>query len=92
MAFVETERHGQVMVIRMNGRSVSTRSARSRSGLAEAWCEFRDSDQARGGRVHRDWPRFCAGEDSEGVRRARRAGEGQHTIADPFRDRTRSNP
>ena len=46
MAMVETEKHGQVMVIRLNRpERLNALGTELRQGMAEAWCEFRDSDQ-----------------------------------------------
>ena len=89
MAFVETERHGQVMVIRMNRpERLNALGQELRTGLAEAWCEFRDSDQLEVAVFTGTGRAFCAGEDmKESVERGA-PGRGQHTIADPFRDGT----
>src|ERR671932_651723 len=64
MAFVETERHGQVMVIRMNRpERLNALGHELRTGLAEAWCEFRDSDQLEVAVFTGTGRAFCAGED-----------------------------
>ena len=48
MAFVETERHGQVMVIRMNRpERLNALGQELRTGLAEAWCEFRTATSSK---------------------------------------------
>ena len=93
MAFVETERHGQVMVIRMNRpERLNALGHDLRTGLAEAWCEFRDSDQLEVAVFTGTGRAFCAGEDmKESVERGA-PGRGQHTIADPFRDGTLLKP
>src|SRR5216683_6615252 len=64
MAFVETERHGQVMVIRMNRpERLNALGQELRAGLSEAWCEFRDSDQLEVAIFTGTGRAFCAGED-----------------------------
>jgi enoyl-CoA hydratase/carnithine racemase len=64
MAFVETERHGQVMVIRMNRpERLNALGHDLRTGLAEVWCEFRDSDQFEVAVFTGTGRAFCAGED-----------------------------
>jgi enoyl-CoA hydratase/carnithine racemase len=93
MAFVETERHGQVMVIRMNRpERLNALGQELRTGLAEAWCEFRDSDQLEVAVFTGTGRAFCAGEDmKESVERGA-PGRGQQTIPDPFRDGTLPKP
>src|SRR6266508_2039513 len=93
MAFVETERRGQIMVIRMNRpERLNALGHDLRTGLAEAWCEFRDSDQLEVAVFTGTGRAFCAGEDmKESVERGA-PGRGQQTIADPFRDGTLQKP
>jgi enoyl-CoA hydratase/carnithine racemase len=93
MAFVETERHGQVMVIRMNRpERLNALGQELRAGLAEAWCAFRDDDQLEVAVFTGTGRAFCAGEDmKESVERGA-PGRGQQTIPDPFRDGTLLKP
>src|SRR5712691_9844616 len=93
MAVVETERRGQVMVIRMNRpERLNALGQELRAGLSEAWCEFRDSDQLEVAVFTGTGRAFCAGEDmKESVQRGA-PGRGQQTIADPFRDGTLLKP
>ena len=93
MAVVETERRGQVMVIRMNRpERLNALGQELRAGLAAAWCEFRDSDQLEVAVFTGTGRAFCAGEDmKESVQRGA-PGRGQQTIADPFRDGTLLKP
>jgi hypothetical protein len=54
MAFVDTERRGQVLVVRMNRpERLNALGQDLRTGLAEAWCEFRDSDELEVGQYSR---------------------------------------
>jgi enoyl-CoA hydratase/carnithine racemase len=93
MAFVETERHGQVMVIRMNRpERLNALGQDLRTGLAEAWCEFRDNDQLEVAVFTGTGRAFCAGEDmKESVQRGA-PGRGRQTIEDPFTNGTLSKP
>jgi len=93
MAFVETERHGQVMVIRMNRpERLNALGQDLRTGLAEAWCEFRDNDQLEVAVFTGTGRAFCAGEDmKESVQRGA-PGRGQQTIENPFMNGTLLKP
>ena len=64
MAVVETERHGEVMLIRMNRPERMNALGRDiRSGLADAFSEFRDSDDLEVAVFTGTGRGFCAGED-----------------------------
>src|SRR5918996_2677315 len=93
MAIVETERQDQVMVIRMNRpERLNALGQELRSLLAEAWCEFRDSDQLEVAVFTGTGRAFCAGEDmKESIQRGA-PGRGQQTIADPFMNGTLPKP
>jgi enoyl-CoA hydratase/carnithine racemase len=93
MAFVETERHGQVMVIRMNRpERLNALGQDLRAGLAEAWCEFRDDDALEVAVFTGTGRAFCAGEDmKESVQRGA-PGRGAQVIADPFMNGTLPKP
>jgi enoyl-CoA hydratase/carnithine racemase len=85
MAFVETEHRGQVMVVRMNRpERLNALGQDLRTGLAEAWCEFRDSDALEVAVFTGTGRAFCAGEDmKESVERGA-PGRGRQTVDDPF--------
>ncbi len=93
MAIVETERRGQAMVIRMNRpERLNALGQELRTGLAEAWCEFRDSDQLEVAVFTGTGRAFCAGEDmKESIQRGA-PGRGRQAIADPFMDGTLLKP
>jgi enoyl-CoA hydratase/carnithine racemase len=93
MAFVETERHGQVMVVRMNRpERLNALGQDLRTGLAEAWCEFRDNDQLEVAVFTGTGRAFCAGEDmKESVERGA-PGRGRQTIEDPLMNGTLPKP
>jgi enoyl-CoA hydratase/carnithine racemase len=93
MGFVETERRGQVMVVRMNRpERLNALGQEIRAGLAEAWREFRDSDGLEVAVFTGTGRAFCAGEDmKESVERGT-AGSGRHVVDDPFMDGTLQKP
>ncbi|MGQ4807042.1 Enoyl-CoA-hydratase [Candidatus Entotheonellaceae bacterium PAL068K] len=93
MAIVETECRGQVMLIRMNRPERLNALGRDlRTGLAEAWCEFRDSDQIEVAVFTGTGRAFCAGEDmKESVQRGAPGG-GRQAIENPFIDGTLQKP
>jgi enoyl-CoA hydratase/carnithine racemase len=93
MAIVETERHGQVMVIRMNRpERLNALGQELRHDLAEAWCEFRDSDQLEVAVFTGSGRAFCAGEDMKESLQRGAPGRGQQTLADPFMDGSLAKP
>jgi enoyl-CoA hydratase/carnithine racemase len=64
MAVVETERDGGIMVIRMNRpERLNALGRELRAGLADAWCEFRDSPDLEVAIFTGTGRAFCAGED-----------------------------
>ena len=76
MAFVEIERREQVMLIRIiRPERLNALGQEIRTGLAEAWCEFRDSDQLEVAVFTGTGRAFCAGEDmKESVERGAPGG------------------
>ena len=76
MAFVEIERREQVMLICINRpERLNALGQEIRTGLAEAWCEFRDSDQLEVAVFTGTGRAFCAGEDmKESVERGAPGG------------------
>lgn len=77
MAVIETERDGAVMVIRMNRpERLNALGTELRAGLAEAWCEFRDSRELEVAIFTGTGRAFCAGEDmKESVERGTVGGQ-----------------
>jgi enoyl-CoA hydratase/carnithine racemase len=93
MAIVETERHGQVMVIRMNRpERLNALGQELRTLLAEAWSEFRDSDQLEVAVFTGTGRAFCAGEDMKESLERGAPGRGRQSFADPFMDGTLLKP
>ena len=93
MSVVETERHGQVMVVRMNRpERLNALGQELRAGLAEAWRAFRDSDESEIAVFTGAGRAFCAGEDmKESVERGT-VGSGRYVVDDPFMDGTLDKP
>ena len=75
MAVVETERHGQVLVVRMNRpERLNALSHEMRSELAKAWTQFRHSKELEVAIFTGTGRGFCAGEDmKESLQRGERA-------------------
>ena len=64
MAVVETECHGQVLVVRMNRpERLNALSHEMRSELAKAWTQFRHSKELEVAIFTGTGRGFCAGED-----------------------------
>jgi enoyl-CoA hydratase/carnithine racemase len=64
MAVVETERHGQILVVRMNRpERLNALNHEMRTELAETWIEFRESDALEVAIFIGAGRGFCAGED-----------------------------
>ncbi|MDA0269520.1 MAG: enoyl-CoA hydratase/isomerase family protein [Chloroflexi bacterium] len=106
MAIVETERDGALMVIRMNRPDrLNALGVEMRRALAEAWCEFRDSDDAEVAIFTGTGRAFCAGEDmKESVERGSvpgdtssaptnlRAGDERPRLVNPYDQRSIQKP
>jgi enoyl-CoA hydratase/carnithine racemase len=93
MGFVETERRGQVMVIRMNRpERLNALGHELRTGLAAAWREFRDSDELEIAVFTGTGRAFCAGEDMKESLERGAAGLGHEAGDDPFMDGTLPKP
>ena len=93
MPVVEATHYDQIMLIRLNRPERLNALGRDiRTGLAEAWCEFRDSDQLEVAVFTGTGRAFCAGEDmKESIQRGT-PGRAQQSIEDPFMDRTLQKP
>src|SRR5436190_2741387 len=85
MAVVETERHGQVLVVRMNRpERLNALNHDMRTALAETWTEFRHSDEFEVAIFTGTGRGFCAGEDMrESLQRGVPGGR-RPAIEDPF--------
>ena len=64
MAVVETERHGQIFIVRMNRpERLNALNTEMRTVLAETWTTFRQDDTLEGAIFTGTGRGFCAGED-----------------------------
>jgi enoyl-CoA hydratase/carnithine racemase len=85
MAVVETEEHGQVLVVRMNRpERLNALSHEMRTKLAETWTEFRNSDRFEVAIFTGSGRGFCAGEDMKESLAAGTPGGRRPDIEDPF--------
>lgn len=93
MAVVETERHGQILVVRMNRpESLNALNAEMRQMLAETWTEFRHAKDLEVAIFTGTGRGFCAGEDMKESLAARKPGGTRPSIPDPFMDGTLEKP
>ena len=85
MAVVETERNGQILVVRMNRpERLNALNLEMRTRLAEVWSEFRHDDGLEVAIFTGTGRGFCAGEDmKESVQRGAPGGR-RPAIEDPF--------
>jgi enoyl-CoA hydratase/carnithine racemase len=85
MAVVETEEHGQILVVRMNRpERLNALSGEMRMKLAETWSEFRRSDRHEVAIFTGTGRGFCAGEDMKESLQDGAPGGRRPTIEDPF--------
>ena len=85
MAVVETERHGQVLVVRMNRpERLNALSHEMRTELAQAWTDFRHSKELEVAIFTGTGRGFCAGEDMKESLQKGVAGGQRPAIEDPF--------
>src|SRR6185312_6257144 len=93
MAVVETERVGQVLIIRMNRpESLNALNTELRQKLAESWTDFRESKELEVAIFTGAGRAFCAGEDMKESLAAKKPGGVKPTIPDPFMDGTLEKP
>ena len=85
MAVVETERHGQVLIVRMNRpERLNALNHELRSSLAETWTAFRHDDGLEVGIFTGAGRAFCAGEDMKESLQNGTPGGRRPAIEDPF--------
>jgi enoyl-CoA hydratase/carnithine racemase len=85
MAVVETEEHGQILVVRMNRpERLNALSHEMRTALAETWTAFRNSDRFEVAIFTGTGRGFCAGEDMKESLAAGTPGGRRPEIEDPF--------
>ena len=85
MAVVETERHGQILVVRMNRpERLNALNHEMRTRLAEIWTEFRHDDGLEVAIFTGAGRAFCAGEDMKESLAHGTPGGKRPAIPDPF--------
>ena len=85
MAVVETERHGQILVVRMNRpERLNALNHELRSELAETWTGFRHDNALEVAIFTGAGRAFCAGEDMKESLRDGAPGGRRPAAADPF--------
>jgi enoyl-CoA hydratase/carnithine racemase len=85
MAVVETERHGQILIVRMNRpERLNALNHEMRSELAAIWTEYRHSKEQEVAIFTGSGRGFCAGEDMKESLQAGAPGGKRPAIEDPF--------
>jgi enoyl-CoA hydratase/carnithine racemase len=85
MPVVETERHGQILVVRMNRpERLNALSHEMRTLLAETWTSFRHDDELEVAIFTGTGRGFCAGEDMQESLKNGAPGGRRPDIEDPF--------
>jgi len=85
MAVVETEEHGQILVVRMNRpERLNALNGEMRTSLAETWTEFRRNDRLEVAIFTGTGRGFCAGEDMKESLRDGAPGGRRPAMEDPF--------
>src|SRR5271154_5516964 len=85
MPVVETERHGQILVVRMNRpERLNALNHAMRTELAETWSDFRHSDELQVAIFPGAGRAFCAGEDMKESLANGAPGGRRPAIEDPF--------
>ena len=93
MAVVETERNGQVLIVRMNRpESLNALNTELRQQLAETWTEFRESKELEVAIFTGAGRAFCAGEDMKESLIDGAPGGRRPAAADPFIDGALEKP
>ncbi len=86
MAVLETEKRGQIFIVRMNRpEALNALNFELRMGLAEAWTEFRESRDLEVAVFTGTGRGFCAGEDMKEALKDKTPGGRNLPIEDPFR-------
>jgi enoyl-CoA hydratase/carnithine racemase len=93
MAVVTTERHGQILIVRMNRpERLNALNTEMRKELAETWTEFRHSKELEVAIFTGTGRGFCAGEDMKESLAAGTPGGKRPALPDPFMNGTLEKP
>ncbi|MFV0296710.1 MAG: enoyl-CoA hydratase/isomerase family protein [Hyphomicrobiaceae bacterium] len=92
MAVVETERHGQILIVRMNRpERLNALNTEMRQSLADTWTMFRHDKELEVAIFTGTGRGFCAGEDMKETLETKQPG-GRRDIANPFMDGSLEKP
>jgi enoyl-CoA hydratase/carnithine racemase len=93
MAVVETERHGQILVVRMNRpERLNALNSEMREELARTWTDFRHSKELEVAIFTGTGRGFCAGEDMKESLQKGKPGSQRPDLDDPFMKGTLEKP
>src|SRR5689334_21571590 len=93
MAVVETEHHGQVLVVRMNRpERLNALNTEMRTVLAQIWTDFRHSKELEVAVFTGTGRGFCAGEDMKETLATGTPGGTRPGMPDPFMNGTLEKP
>lgn len=93
MAVVETEQHGQILIVRMNRpERLNALNHEMRTELAQVWTDFRHSKDLEVAIFTGTGRGFCAGEDMKESLAAGTPGGTRPAIEDPFMAGTLEKP
>jgi enoyl-CoA hydratase/carnithine racemase len=93
VALVETERHGQIIILRMNRpERLNALNTEMRQALAETWTEFRYAKELEVAIFTGTGRGFCAGEDMKESLAAGKPGGTRPALPDSFLDGTLEKP
>ena len=93
MAVVETERHGQILVVRMNRpERLNALNSEMREALARTWTDFRHSKELEVAIFTGTGRGFCAGEDMKESLQKGKPGSQRPDLDDPFMKGTLEKP
>ena len=93
MAVVETEHHGQILVVRMNRpERLNALNSEMREALARTWTDFRHSKELEVAIFTGTGRGFCAGEDMKESLQKGKPGSQRPDLDDPFMKGTLEKP
>ena len=93
MAVVETERHGQILIVRMNRpERLNALNTEMRTALAETWTMFRHAKDLEVAIFTGTGRGFCAGEDMKETLTTGKPGGVPLSIENPYRDGALEKP
>jgi len=93
MAVVETEKHGQILLVRLNRpERMNALGFQLRTEMADAFTEFKENPDLEVAVLTGTGRAFCAGEDMKESLERGTPGSGGKPVTDPFREGTIDKP